>query len=214
MKFPFFAIFALSLTTFFCYAESDDPDYGKSKTEVVPLYQEADLIKWFATNKHLKRVKQDDCQLVQDIEARARIVGSPAYQFLWGDMLNWGVCVPKDIENGMYYVEQAAKQGLPDAIEHLARYNAKGIIVQKNMVKSMRYFKLAAELGSTKARIEYARYLLRGYGSPRDYEDAYYYLQTTISSNKKTHATINLLKANLALKMPVYAVKRAKARQD
>lgn len=114
----------------------------------------------------------------------------------------------------MHYIEQAAKQGLPDALEHLARYNAEGIIVQQNMIKSMRYFKLAAELGSTKARIEYAQYLLRGYGSPRDYEDAYYYLQSTLVSDKKTHAIIDSLKKNLAQGMPEYAIKRATARQD
>lgn len=214
MRFPFLAILTLCLISSFSYAESDDPSYGDDKNAVVPLYKESDLIQWFASNRHLAQVKKDDCQLVQDIEARARIVGSPAYQFLWGDMQNWGVCVPKDIENGMHYIEQAAKQGLPDALEHLARYNAEGIIVQQNMIKSMRYFKLAAELGSIKARIEYAQYLLRGYGSPRDFEDAYYYLQSTLTSDKKTHATIDYLKRNLAQRMPEYAVKRATARQD
>ena len=39
----------------------------------------------------------DECQLVQDIEARAVKVAMPSYQFLWGDMLAYGVCVKKDI---------------------------------------------------------------------------------------------------------------------
>lgn len=86
MRFPFLAILTLCLISSFSYAESDDPSYGDDKNAVVPLYKESDLIQWFASNRHLAQVKKDDCQLVQDIEARARIVGSPAYQFLWGDL--------------------------------------------------------------------------------------------------------------------------------
>ena len=37
----------------------------------VPLYTESELIALINKNTHLARVKADDCQLVQDIEARA-----------------------------------------------------------------------------------------------------------------------------------------------
>ena len=37
----------------------------------VPLYTETELISLINKNTHLARVKADDCQLVQDIEARA-----------------------------------------------------------------------------------------------------------------------------------------------
>ena len=58
--------------------------------DAVPVYTEAELIRLFEDNRHLQQVKADDCQLVQDIEARAIRVESPAYQFLYGDMLAWG----------------------------------------------------------------------------------------------------------------------------
>jgi len=52
----------------------------------VPLYTESELIALINKNVHLQRVKADDCQLVQDIEARANKMALPSYQFLYGDM--------------------------------------------------------------------------------------------------------------------------------
>ncbi len=88
----------------------------------VPVYTDAQLFRLFEDNAQLKRVKADDCQLVQDIEARAIRVESPAYQFLYGDMLAWGVCVEKNAELGIYYMQLSAQQGLPAALEQLGRY--------------------------------------------------------------------------------------------
>ena len=61
--------------------------------QALPVYTESQLFALFSTNSQLQKVKADDCQLLQDIEARAIRVESPAYQFLYGDMLAWGVCV-------------------------------------------------------------------------------------------------------------------------
>ena len=60
--------------------------------DAVPIYTEDQLSAWFTTNQHLRQVKADDCQLVQDIQARAQQTESPTYQFLYGDMLAWCVC--------------------------------------------------------------------------------------------------------------------------
>ena len=59
----------------------------------VQLYSQDALIDMINANTHLDKVVADRCQLVQDIEARADVLKIPAYQFLWGDMLAWGVCV-------------------------------------------------------------------------------------------------------------------------
>ena len=53
----------------------------------VPLYTEPELIALINKNTHLQRVKADDCQLVQDIEARANKMALPSYQFLYGDRI-------------------------------------------------------------------------------------------------------------------------------
>ncbi|MGL5555836.1 MAG: sel1 repeat family protein, partial [Aeromonas veronii] len=60
--------------------------------QAVPLYRQDELLNWIEQGHHLTQVKQDRCQLTQDIEARASVMKIPAYQFLWGDMLAWGVC--------------------------------------------------------------------------------------------------------------------------
>ena len=57
----------------------------------VPLYTETELLALINKNAHLARVKADDCQLVQDIEARANKMALPSYQFLYGDMLAYAV---------------------------------------------------------------------------------------------------------------------------
>ena len=62
----------------------------------VQLYSQDALIDMINANTHLDKVVADRCQLVQDIEARANVLKVPAYQFLWGDMLAWGVCVDEE----------------------------------------------------------------------------------------------------------------------
>ena len=47
---------------------------------------------------------------------------TPLMEFLYGDMLAWGVCVEQDVELGLYYIENAAHQGLPAALEQIGRY--------------------------------------------------------------------------------------------
>lgn len=66
-----------------------------SQLKAVELYTQDELIGLINSNTHLTRVVTDRCQLVQDIEAHAEVLNEPAFQFLWGDMLAWGVCVDK-----------------------------------------------------------------------------------------------------------------------
>ncbi|WP_351060207.1 SEL1-like repeat protein, partial [Psychrobacter sp. TB20-MNA-CIBAN-0197] len=61
------------------------------------------------------------CQLVQDIEARANKMALPSYQFLYGDMLAYNVCVDRNVELGVYYMRKAAEQGLAAAREQVGR---------------------------------------------------------------------------------------------
>ena len=80
----------------------------------------------------------DECQLVKDIELRAKAVMLPAHQYLWGDMLLTGTCTRKNVEMGIEYLVKAAQQGLPAALEHLARYYAKGAM--SSVIRSRRLF--------------------------------------------------------------------------
>jgi len=177
--------------------------------DAVQLYSQDELNSLINKNQHLQRVKADDCQLVEDIKAHATKVKEPSYVFLWGDMLTWGVCVPRDAKLGMYYIEQSAKQGLLAAIEQLGRYYEKGILVQPNKTRAVVYYREAALQGLLKAQLSYIRLLLQGYGSPVDFEDAYRVLFIQIIADKKIKAQAASLLSQLANKMPERIVTRA-----
>ena len=102
---------SLSLSVLVCCVLA--PAVLAQELQPVELYTQDELLKMIRQNTHLQRVKADECQLVQDIEARAEIMKLPSYQFLFGDMLAYGVCVPRDVERGWDFMLQAASQGLP-----------------------------------------------------------------------------------------------------
>ncbi|AMF96000.1 sel1 repeat family protein [Vibrio fluvialis] len=180
--------------------------------EPVPIYSEAELIKLISENKHLERVKADNCQLVEDIVARATRINLPSYEFLYGDMLAWGVCVNQDVELGLYYMENAAHQGLPEALEQLGRYYSRGTLVQQDKERAIPYLREAAAMGNLNARIQLAELLLRDYGSPLDYEDAYRWLYNSVTADKRTHNRIAILRQGLEQRMPENIIARAKRR--
>ncbi|GAK18685.1 sodium-type flagellar protein MotX [Vibrio sp. JCM 19053] len=163
----------------------------------VPIYTEAELIKLIEQNKHLQRVRADNCQLVEDIVARATRINLPAYEFLYGDMLAWGVCVEQDVELGLYYIENAAHQGLPAALEQIGRYYSRGTLVQQDKERAIPYLREAASMGNLNARIHLAELLLRDYGSPLDYEDAYRWLYNSVTADKRQHKRITVLRNGL-----------------
>ncbi|MCW8108026.1 sel1 repeat family protein [Alteromonas ponticola] len=158
--------------------------------KAVQLYTQDELLKMIAENSHLTRVVEDRCQLVQDIEARAEVLKVPAYQFLWGDMLAWGVCIDADPKRGIDFMAAAAKQGLPEALEQLGRYYAKGTLVQEDKSRAVVYLREAAALGNLKAQIQLAELFIDGHGSPYDYEEAYHWLYNAVTDDKKVHVRI------------------------
>lgn len=184
-------------------AISDDYD-------VIQIYTQDELNVLIKNNRHLQRVKSDDCQLVEDIKAHAEKVKEPSYLYLWGDMLAWGVCVDRDPELGMAFIRSAAQQGLLAAIEQLGRYYHNGTLVFENKDRAITYFREAALQGHLGAQLNYIGMLNEGYGSPYDYEDAYRALYENIipSASKKKKANKQL--TLLANKMPEYVVRKAR----
>ncbi|MBQ4875974.1 sel1 repeat family protein [Pseudoalteromonas luteoviolacea] len=183
---------------------------ANEQIEAVPLYTQDELITLINNNQHLQRVKADDCQLVQDIEARAEIMGLPSYQFLYGDMLAYAVCVERDVELGLYYMRQAAQQGLAAALEQLGRYYDVGQLVQADKAMAIVYLREAAALGNLKAQLRLVGLFNQGFGSPRDYEDAYRWLFHAVVADKSIHKQIEMALAKLAKKMPESVIKRAR----
>lgn len=179
--------------------------------QAVPLYRQDELLNWIEQGRHLTQVKQDRCQLTQDIEARASVMKIPAYQFLWGDMLAWGVCTKPNAELGVQYLWEAANHGLAPALEQLGRYYWKGTMVQKDLVRAETLMREAASLGFLRARIEWVEMLLQGMGSPLDYEDAYRWLHGSVIGDQALHQKAASLLSRLGNRMPANVVARAKA---
>lgn len=202
MKYWFVVV--LLMVSFFTRAEEP--------LQAVQIYTQDELLDLIKKNKHLERVKADRCQLTRDIEDRAVKLHLPAYEFLYGDMLAWGVCVDRDAELGMYYIRESAKQGLVAAIEQLGRYYHQGTFVQKDEEKAYTYILRAAELGNLNAQLRLIDMQLEGNGSPYDFENAYRWLHHAVIADKKIHNQAAQKLKKLEQLMHPKAVKAAKAR--
>lgn len=201
MKFPSFFVLLFTLIPFQLSAE---------ELNVVQIYTDNELLDLIKENKHLRQVVLDECQLVQDIEARAVKSKMPSYQFLWGDMLAYGVCVKKDVELGLHYMKEAADQGLSEGLEQIGRYYHIGRFVQVDMDKAIRFLKEAATLKNLNAQIRLAQIYDKGFGSPLDYPALYSQLHRAVTDDKKVHKKITALLQMLADKMPERVVNAAK----
>ncbi|SEA05920.1 tetratricopeptide repeat protein [Alkalimonas amylolytica] len=200
------AVFASMLLSGLGWAE----EVRIRQLEAVQLYTQDELLALIRTNSHLRRVQDDDCQLVRDIEARADIMKLPAYQFLWGDMLAYAVCVPRDIERGWQLMQDAAAQGLPEGLEQVGRYYHIGRFVQPDAEKAIVYLREAAALGNLPATIRLAEILLGDVGSPRDYEQVYRWLHHSVTADRTTHQKISQLLRKFEQRMPDRVVQRAR----
>lgn len=178
--------------------------------QAVQIYSDDQLLDLIKENKHLSQVVLDECQLVQDIEARANKANMPSYQFLWGDMLAYGVCVKKDIPLGLHYMNLAADQGLAEGLEQLGRYYHIGKFMQVDIDRAIVYLKTAASLDNLAAQMRLAGLYEQGYGSPLDYPALYSQLHHSLTGDKATHKKISDLLAKLASKMPNKVIEQAK----
>jgi len=181
--------------------------------QAVQIYTQDELLDLIKENKHLERVKADRCQLNLDIKDRAEKLHIPAYEFLYGDMLAWGVCLDANPELGLYYIKKAAEQGLTAAIEQLGRYYHIGRFVQKDIDKAYVYIQRAAEQGHLNAKFRLIEMQLEGIGSPYDFENSYRWLHHSVIADRERHKQAGELLAKLATKMHPNAVKNAKKDQ-
>ncbi len=192
-----------------CFTMFLSPAYGK-KMQAVQIYSPNQLLDLIKENKHLSQVVIDKCQLVQDIEARAIKAKMPSYQFLWGDMLAYGVCVKKDISLGLYYMRKAADQGLSEGLEQIGRYYHVGKFMQVDIEQAIIFLKTAASMNNLSAQMRLATIYRDGDGSPLDYPILYSQLHHAITDDKAVHKKITKLLAQLATKMPEQIISEAK----
>ncbi|MBY6187649.1 SEL1-like repeat protein [Marinobacter hydrocarbonoclasticus] len=168
----------------------------------VELYGQDELLNMIRDNTHLMRVRRDDCQLVQDIQARADVLKLPAYQMLWADMQLYGVCVKKDVQTGFQYLRTAADQGLPDALEQLGRYYLEGRFVVTDQAHGLNLTRMAASLGHHRALLTLARAYADGEGSSLDYPEVYRWLHRAVFETEEERREAEQLKHRLAMQLP------------
>ncbi|MCG9728550.1 flagellar protein MotX [Shewanella sp. Isolate13] len=179
-------------------------------TKAIDVYTQEQLVDLIRTKRYLTQVKGDDCQIVQDIEARAEVLKQPLYQYLWAEMLNYGICVKANPPRGISMLKTSAEQGSAEAMVRMAEYYHDGKFVIEDKQRAVQYALPAAATGDLPARMMLVRLFGEGYGSPRDYEVGFHWLYNEVFSDETTQAeAINLLKV-LEAKMPPSAVARAK----
>ena len=211
-KFLLSLLFCVGLLFISSQAQEFDgklPPTDLNDIEAIQLYSQSELIRLINQNTHLQRVKFDRCQLVEDIEARATVLEIPAYQFLWGDMLAWGVCVERNPKLGILYMQESASQGFPAGLEHLGRYARTGTLVNQDFNKAVLYLREASALGSEKALLQLVDLFLEGHGSPYDYQDAYIWLSQVITADKDYQASIVNKRELLAQRMSGQSIRIA-----
>ncbi|KFZ38832.1 flagellar protein MotX [Shewanella mangrovi] len=185
----------------------------RADIKAVDIYSQEELLQLIRQGTELQRIKQDDCQLVKDIEAHASVLKEPLYQYLWGQMLNYGVCVKAEPKRGMDWLRQAAEQGSPEAMFKLAQYYDEGKFLIKDSDRAVSYLFSAASGGNFPAQMMLVKLLGEGHGTPRDYVLAYHWLYNQTFADEKTQQQSEKLLAKLAKLMPDSQVKRAQQPQ-
>ncbi len=154
---------------------------------------------------------QDRCQFTADIEDRARIVKSPVFMYAWGQMLISGICVREDRELGLGYIRHSADDGYAPAMMQMSVYYERGAGMGKSLNMSEQYMHTAAALGSKTARLNWADMLIRGFGSPSLYEEAYGWLYHSDFEDEYSKAKKKYLEIQLKKFLPPNVVARNEA---
>jgi TPR repeat protein len=87
------------------------------------------------------------------------------------------------------------------------------MLVQQDRERAIVYLREASAMGNLKARVKLAELLLRDYGSPLDYEDAYRWLYHSVTADTRMHKRIAMLRQGLEQRMPENIIARAKMRE-
>lgn len=178
--------------------------------KAVDVYTQEQLVDLIRSKRYLTQVEGDDCQIVEDIEARAEVLKQPLYQYLWAEMLNYGICVKANPPRGISMLKTSARQGSAEAMVRMAEYYHDGKFVMEDKERAVQYVLPAAATGDLPARIMLVRLFGEGYGSPRDYETGFHWLYNEVFSDETVQAEANNLLKVLEVKMPPSSVARAK----
>lgn len=184
----------------------------KDDNTAVNVYTVDELNTYIETGVYYQVIRdRDKCQFTPDIEDRARIVGMPAFEFVWGDMLISGTCVKQDIELGLDYLRKAVDHAYAPAMIKLSDYYERGTFVPQNKDRAITLMRAAAAMGSRSARLQWADMLVRGLGAPAYYEEAYSWLYHSMYFNEYDKIKSEYLQKQMLKMMPANVIARAKS---
>ena len=152
---------------------------------------------------------RDRCQFTSDIEDRARLVKSPVFMYAWGSMLLDGICVQQDRDLGLGYIRRAADDGYAPAMVKVAQFFERGLFLSQNLTLSEQYMHTAAALGSKSARLAWADMLVRGYGNPSLYEEAFGWLYHSSYQDDYSNMKKDYLETELKKHLPPNVIARS-----
>ena len=215
-----FCFYFLILGSWSVLAESEsesvfeDDSIEVQEIKPVELYSQPELLGYIRRGVYLKRIRLDHCQIVADIRDHAQIMKQPAYQFLFAEMLVYGVCVKQDRKRGISLLRNAVRQGLPEAMVRLAQYYHHSTILVSNPEKSVRLSFAASKTGSVPARLLLVELLLEGYGSPRMHPQAYEWLYHSTFNSPKRKRQADILLSKFEKIIPFYVVEHIQNRPE
>lgn len=191
--------------------ESTLEKYKDDNTQV-NVYTVDELNTYVENNIHFKIIRdRDKCQFTPDIEDRARIVGMPAFEYVWADMLISGVCVKQDVELGLDYLAKAVDHAYPPAMIKMSDFYERGHLLPRDRKQAVALMRAAASLGSRTARLAWADMLVRGLGAPAYYEEAYSWLYHSIYFNDYEKVKSDYLQTQMQKMMPANVIARAQS---
>lgn len=183
----------------------------KDDNSNVNVYTVDELNTYVESGVYMKVIRErDKCQFTPDIEDRARIVGMPAFEYVWGDMLITGTCVKQDVELGLDYIKKAVDHAYAPAMIRLSDFHERGYLVPHSKEKAVTLMRAAASLGSRTARLQWADMLVRGLGAPAYYEEAYSWLYHSLYFNEYEKTKRTYLQNEMQKMMPPNIIARAK----
>ena len=186
---------------------SDEPD-------LIQLYTQDELNKLILENRHLERVKLDECQFTKDIKDRALILHYPPYLYLWSDMNLTNTCIHGNIKDAIAAMKMAAGKGMPIALYRIGQFYLKGEYLQQDYNTAYRYTYLSASLGFDDAKLQLVALLATHEGNEADYANAYSWLYSTVFNDPAKFALAKKLLSALENKMPNSMVEEIRSKNS
>jgi len=146
------------------------------------------------------RIKSgDEAAAVEAVERGARL-GDTRCKFILGMWSLSGAIAEQDPDEGLRWLKEAAKDGLPIAQSCLGLLYASGLIVEEDEEKAARLYRKAAEYGEPLGQTALALASFRGVGVQQDRIDAYQWMSLAAAQgNEEARAYLPAIEGTLTV---------------